>query len=168
MVPFWRVRLAPCAIRMFFSAFATVTHGLLSSLCCGTCGFRGSQQFSLSPYGLPPYALRQLLVRRGPGLPLRFRSWVVVAVAFKQVDDSPYAKARAQRDDKGLQSGDSGCKKCHVFLPEPKPPERLVLPHRHNFRRAGIIYFGASVVPDLRISGSGFFSFLHFLVLVSR
>ena len=41
---------------------------------------------------------------------------VVRAVALQQVDNAPDAEARAQRDNEGLQSGDSGCEKCHIVL----------------------------------------------------
>ena len=41
---------------------------------------------------------------------------VVRAVALQQIDNAPNAEARAQRDNKGLQSGDSGCEECHIVL----------------------------------------------------
>ena len=41
---------------------------------------------------------------------------VVRAVALQQIDNAPHAEARAQRDNEGLQSGDSGCEKCHIVL----------------------------------------------------
>ena len=41
---------------------------------------------------------------------------VVRAVALQQVDNAPNAEARAQRDNEGLQGGDSGCEKCHIVL----------------------------------------------------
>lgn len=41
---------------------------------------------------------------------------VVGAVALQQVDNAPNAEARAQRDNEGLQGGDSGCEKCHIVL----------------------------------------------------
>ena len=72
-------RFAPCAIHVFLSAFAAITLEPVSSLCCGTHGFRGSQQFSLSSCGLSPHASRQLLVRGGHSLPLRFGTGIVVA-----------------------------------------------------------------------------------------
>ena len=41
-------------------------------------------------------------------------TWVVVSVAFEQVDDTPYAEARAQRDNKGLQNIDRFIEKIHI------------------------------------------------------
>ena len=41
-------------------------------------------------------------------------TWVVVSVAFEQVDDAPYAEARAQRDNKGLQNIDRFIEKIHI------------------------------------------------------
>ena len=38
---------------------------------------------------------------------------VVVAVAFEQVNDTPYAKTSAQSNDKGLQDIDSFVKEIH-------------------------------------------------------
>lgn len=44
---------------------------------------------------------------------LAFGARVVRAVALQQVDNAPNAEARAQRDNEGLQSGDSGCEESH-------------------------------------------------------
>ena len=101
---------------MFFSAFATVAHGFFSVLCCGTYSFRGSQQFSLSPYGLSPYALRQLLVRRGLLLPLRFRARIVVAVTLHEVNHAPDTKPGSKCYNKGLQNVYCAIEKCHKYI----------------------------------------------------
>ena len=50
---------------------------------------------------------------------------VVRAVALQQIDNAPNTEARAQRDNKGLQSGDSGCEKCHKDIRNPNPRNAL-------------------------------------------
>ena len=45
---------------------------------------------------------------------LRFCARVVIAITFQQVDDAPYAEARAQRDNKGLQNIDRFIEKIHI------------------------------------------------------
>ena len=97
-------RFAPCAIHVFLSAFAAITLEPVSSLCCGTHGFRGSQQFSLSSCGLSPYASRQLLVRGGHSLPLRFGTGIVVAVPLQKVNRAP--KYQGQRREQQRGSGE--------------------------------------------------------------
>src|SRR5699024_904197 len=44
---------------------------------------------------------------------LAFRTGVVVAVTFQQVDDTPDAETSAQSDNEGLKNGDSLIEKCH-------------------------------------------------------
>ena len=41
---------------------------------------------------------------------------VVRAIALQQVDHAPHAKASAEGDHKGLQSGDGRSEKLHIFL----------------------------------------------------
>ena len=44
---------------------------------------------------------------------MSFRTGVVVAVTFQQVDDTPDAETSAQSNNEGLQNGDSLIEKCH-------------------------------------------------------
>ena len=46
-------------------------------------------------------------------MPWLFRTGVVVAVTFQQVDDTPDAETSAQSDNEGLKNGDSLIEKCH-------------------------------------------------------
>jgi hypothetical protein len=48
-------------------------------------------------------------------MPCDFCSWIVVAVTFEQVDDSPYREASAEGDNEGFQGVDCACKKLHKF-----------------------------------------------------
>ena len=41
---------------------------------------------------------------------------VVRAIALQQIDHAPHAKASAEGDHKGLQSGDGRSEKLHIFL----------------------------------------------------
>ena len=41
---------------------------------------------------------------------------VVRAIALQQIDHAPHAKASAESDHKGLQSGDGRSEKLHIFL----------------------------------------------------
>ena len=41
---------------------------------------------------------------------------VVRAIALQQIDHAPHAKASAEGDNKGLQSGDGRSEKLHIFL----------------------------------------------------
>ena len=41
---------------------------------------------------------------------------VVRAIALQQIDHAPHAKASAEGDHKGLQSGDGRSEKLHMFL----------------------------------------------------
>lgn len=43
---------------------------------------------------------------------------VVVAITFQKVDDTPYAKARPDCYDQGLQSSNCTGKKCHIKSPK--------------------------------------------------
>ena len=107
-------RFAPCAIHVFLSAFAAITLEPVSSLCCGTHGFRGSQQFSLSSCGLSPHASRQLLVRGGHSLPLRFGTGIVVAVTLQKVNRAPNTKASAESNNEGLENSNRFIKEIHT------------------------------------------------------
>lgn len=107
-------RFAPCAIHVFLSAFAAITLEPVSSLCCGTHGFRGSQQFSLSSCGLSPHASRQLLVRGGHSLPLRFGTGIVVAVTLQKVNRAPNTKASAEGNNEGLENSNRFIKEIHT------------------------------------------------------
>ena len=47
---------------------------------------------------------------------MSIRTWVVIAVTFKEVDNAPHAEASAESNNEGLQSSDSGSEKCHISL----------------------------------------------------
>ena len=44
---------------------------------------------------------------------MSIRAGVVVAVTFEQIDNAPYAEARADGDNEYLQRVNCGCEKCH-------------------------------------------------------
>ena len=48
---------------------------------------------------------------------MSIRAGVIIAVAFQQIDDAPYAEASTQRDHQNLQSVNRGCEKCHSVPP---------------------------------------------------
>ena len=58
--------------------------------------------------GSPPQYMNYLLDT------LRFCAGVIVAVALKQVDDTPDAETSAEGDNEGLKNGDCLFKKCHI------------------------------------------------------
>ena len=63
---------------------------------------------------------------------LALRTRVVVAVAFKKVDTSPYTKACAKCDYECLQYSDHVVKECHTFLFSPKNPASYHILHFHS------------------------------------
>ena len=44
---------------------------------------------------------------------MTIRAWVIIAVTFEQIDNAPYAEARADGDNEYLQRVNCGCEKCH-------------------------------------------------------
>ena len=45
---------------------------------------------------------------------MSIRAGIVVAVAFKEIDNAPYAEASAQRDDEGGKGAYRRSEKCHI------------------------------------------------------
>ena len=60
-----------------------------------------------------PFLILLHLLRHKLFHALAFRTGVVVAVTFQQVDDTPDAETSAQSDNEGLKNGDSLIEKCH-------------------------------------------------------